>query len=152
MQPRNTARLAEAIGLCFAESDWAKLSHLFGNLTLHYTYAFSREDVMFNLDIMVAQPEYGHHAGLTEMLRELANTHHKHDAVVDFMKSFESLMLMCAEFKASHLNSADPMIDNLTEMATISESIDGHQTSPLRFLDVFFMGADSGPAVLERLG
>ena len=43
MQPRNTARLAEAIGLCFAESDWAKLSHLFGNLTLHYTYAYRDE-------------------------------------------------------------------------------------------------------------
>jgi len=106
-------------------------------------YYLSRQEVVFNLDIIVSQEDYKYYRLLANYLKRLVTQLSDHNKVVDFMKNYEGFLNITADFSADNRNTAGPYFSIIEEMIEISISCDGVQVNLDEVLSLLFLRNES---------
>jgi len=109
-------------------------------------YAMTRFEVLHNLKLLSNSSDSTKYKLLTEWLISTTNHIGKHVALVSFMKSYEGVVNMIADFKASSFCSVASFRDGLQELCIISKDIDGIEVTAKEFIMLCFKSKASSTA------
>lgn len=99
-------------------------------------YYFTKVEILYNMNIVASISDYSDIKGVIGVLNYLATLNGKHDDVVDFMKSYEGLINMTADFKADSRCSVGSILDVYQVMEEKDRQITGASITVAQYLTI----------------
>jgi hypothetical protein len=105
-------------------------------------YLVTRDEVLFNLEIITQQESYSHYKPLCSWFKKVIRRSDKHNVVVNLMKQYEGFLNMTADFRADPRCSIGSYIDVVDGMIKDSKLLDGAPVTLDDVLQVLYDGPD----------
>jgi len=130
---------------------YSRNSNIYAIVPMTYMdYYYTKVEILYNMKIVAMTPDYEDIRLLVDLLEELSKIGDKHDLIVDFMKSFEGLVNMTADFKADPRCSVGSILDVYNSMSITDEKITGTTISIMDYFKIVIPSLDFPISALCR--